>query len=173
MQRGTTTDSLGDTTELARVATVFRGWLGDRSAYSGFKYGDLAWQCDPAQPVGINPTGCSRDGIALDGALPEELRRGGALMWPPTPTDYAWEGLQGALLQAEILARHGYDAWSWSDRASLRAARLLYDRAGWPAVGDDQWQPWLLDARYGTSYRGPAPARTGKNFGYTDWLYPS
>lgn len=164
---------LGDATELARVATVFRGWLGDRSAYAGFKYGDLAWQCDPAKPVGINPTGCTRDGIALDGSLPEELRRGGGLMWPPTQTDYAWEGLQGAMLQAEILARHGYDTWSWSNRAMLRAVRFLYDRAGWPAVGDDQWQPWLVDARYGTSYRGSAPARTGKNFGYTDWLFPS
>ena len=164
---------LGDATEMARVATVFRGYLGDRSAYAGFTYGDLAWQCDPAKPVGINPTGCSRDGIVLDGALPEEMRRGGALTWPPTYTDYAWEGLQGAMLQAEILARHGYDAWSWSNKALLRAARFLYERAGWPAVGDDEWQPWLLDARYGTSYRDAAPARTGKNFGYTDWLFPS
>ncbi len=164
---------LGDSAELARVATVFRGWLGDRSAYAGFKYGELDWQCDPAKPVGINPVGCSRNGIALDGALPEEMRRGGTLVWPPTATDYAWEGLQGAMLQAEILSRHGYDAWDWSNRALLRAVKFLYDRAGWPAVGDDGWQTWLVDARYGTSYRGSAPARTGKNFGYTDWLYPS
>jgi hypothetical protein len=163
---------LGDATEMARVAKVFRGWTGDRAAYAGFSFGtDLSWQCDPDHPVAVNPTGCSRDGIALDGALPDEMRRGGSLTWPPTPTDYAWEGLQGALLQAEILSQHGYDAWGWSNGALLRAVRFLYERAGWPATGDDEWQPWLIDARYGTSLRGPAPARTGKNFGFTDWLY--
>ncbi|NOT57522.1 MAG: hypothetical protein HOP18_23195, partial [Deltaproteobacteria bacterium] len=39
---------LGDTAELARTAQVFQGFLGDRSAYAGFKFGaDLSWQCDP------------------------------------------------------------------------------------------------------------------------------
>ena len=161
---------LGDSAEMARTALVFRGYLGDRAAYAGFKYGDLAWQCDPAKPVGINPTGCTRNGINLDGALPEEMRRGGALKMPPTFTGYAWEGLQGAVLQAELLRVAGYDAWNWSDRALLRATRFLYGRLGWKAEGDDTWQPWLIDRRYGTSYRGPAPTRTGKNFGYTDWL---
>jgi hypothetical protein len=162
---------LGDDAELARTATVFRGWLGDRAAYAGFTYGDLSWQCDPQHPVGIDPVGCSRLGIALDGALPEELRRGGTLQWPPAQTDYAWEGMQGAVLQAELLRVQGYDTWSWSSKALLRATRFLYDRARWPATGDDEWQPWLIDRRYGTSYHGPPPARGGKNFGFTDWLY--
>jgi hypothetical protein len=162
---------LGDTAEMARVAVVFRGYLGDRSTYAGFSYGDLSWQCDPTRPVGINPSGCTRNGVVIDGALPEEMRRGGAFAWPPTFTGYAWEGLQGAVLQAELLRRAGYDAWSWSDRALLRATRFLYERAGWPAEGDDEWQPWLIDGRYGTRYGAAMPARTGKNFGYTDWLY--
>jgi alginate lyase len=161
---------LGDTAEMARTAQVFRGWLGDRAAYAGFVYGDLSWQCDATRPVGINPTGCSKSGVVIDGALPEEMRRGGTFTWPPTPTGYAWEALQGAVLQAELLRVAGYDSWNWSDRALLRAVRFLYARAGWPAEGDDEWQPWLIDDRYGTSYRGPAPARTGKNYGYTDWL---
>jgi len=161
---------LGDSAQLARTAQVFRGYLGDRTAYAGFKYGELSWQCDPLRPVGINPP-CTRVGINLDGVLPDDLRRGGALQWPPASTGYPWEGMQGAVLQAELLRMHGHDAWSWSNRALLRAARFLYDRAGWPATGDDEWQPWLIDKRYGTSYRGAAPARTGKNFGFTDWLY--
>ena len=65
----------------------------------------------------------------------------------------------------------GYDAWNWSDRALLRATRFLYARAGWAADGDDEWQPWLIDRRYGTAYRGAGPGPVGKNFGYTDWLY--
>jgi hypothetical protein len=160
---------LGDATEMARTAQVFRGYLGDRSAYAGFTYGDLSWQCDPAKPVGVNPTGCTKNGIDIGGSLPEEMRRGGAFAWPPVFTGYAWEGLQGAVLQAELLRVAGYDAWSWSDRALLRAVRFLYGRVGWVAEGDDTWQPWLIDLRYGTSYRTAPPARTGKNYGYTDW----
>jgi hypothetical protein len=150
---------------------VFRGWTGERASYASFTYGDLSWQCDPTHPVGINPVGCARLGISLDGALPEEMRRGGSLQWPPAATDYAWEGMQGAVLQAELLRIQGYDAWSWGSKALLRAARFLYERARWPATGDDQWQPWLIDKRYGTSYHTAAPARGGKNFGFTDWLY--
>jgi hypothetical protein len=162
---------LGDAAELARTAQVFRGYLGDRTAYAGFVYGDdLSWQCDAAQPVGVAPLGCRKDGVLIDGALPEEMRRGGGFAWPPTFTGYAWEGLQGAVLQAEILRHAGYAAWEWSDRALLRAVRFLYGQVGWAATGDDEWQPWLVDRRYGTTYRGSAPARSGKNFGYTDWF---
>lgn len=159
---------LGDAAQLARTAQVFRGYLGDRSAYAGFKYGDLAWQCDPKAPVGINKTGCTKGGVDIGGALPEEMRRAGSFSWPPRATGYAWEGLQGAVLQAELLRVAGYDAWSWSDRALLRATAFLY-RIGWKAEGDDTWQPWLIDARYGTAFRGKPPARAGKNYGYTDW----
>ncbi|MEO5885424.1 MAG: alginate lyase family protein, partial [Candidatus Limnocylindrales bacterium] len=164
---------LGDATELAATARVFRGWLGDRSAYAGFSFGELSWQCDPTKPVAVVPTGCVKNGNVIDGALPDEMRRGGTFAWPPAPTGYAWEGLQGAMLQAELLHRAGYGAWTWSDRALLRAVRFLYERVRWPATGDDEWQPWLIDARYATSYRTAAPAQTGKNFGWTDWLYGS
>ncbi len=162
---------LDDNTELARAATVFRGWLGDRSAYAGFSFGSTEWQCDPSAPVAVDAQGCSRSGIALDGALPDEMRRGGGLKWPPSSTDYPWEALQGAMLQASLLSAAGYDVWSWSDNALLRAVKFLYDRADWPATHDDEWQTWLIDAHYGTKYRVPAPARLGKNFGFTDWLF--
>ncbi|MEX1171250.1 MAG: alginate lyase family protein, partial [Chloroflexota bacterium] len=162
---------LGDSSEMSRTATVFRGWLGDRSAYAGFKFGELSWQCDATKPVAVNPAGCKKDGIVIDGALPDEMRRGGTFKWPPAETGYAWEGMQGAVLQAELLRKAGYATWDWSDKALLRATRFLYDRVGWKATGDDEWQPWLIDRRYGTGYRAGAPAKTGKNFGYTDWLY--
>ncbi len=162
---------LGNSAELKRTATVFRGWLGDRPAYAGFSWGDLSWQCDPNHPVGINPAGCSRDGIAIGGALPEEMRRGGPLQWRPKSTGYPWEALQGAMLEAVLLEHAGYPAWSWENRALERAVRFLIDRAGWPAAGDDTWQPFLTDVVYGTHDRGAVPSRPGKNFGFTDWLY--
>jgi hypothetical protein len=162
---------LGDTHDLARAASVFRGWLGERAAYAGFRYGDLDWQADPAAPVGINPRGATKQGHDVDGVLPEEQRRAGGFSWPPPQEDYVWEGLQGALLQAELLHRAGYPAYSWADHALGRAYRWLHQVAAYPAAGDDTWQPHLVNARYGTSYPAPIPARHGKNFGFTDWLY--
>lgn len=162
---------LGDTKQLARQAKVFRGWLGDRSAYAGFTYGDLSWQCDPAKPVGINPVGCTRDGHSLDGVQPDDQRRGGDFTWPPPKENYAWEALQGAVLQAELLYQAGYAAWSWEDKALLRAVTWLVEEANYPAKGDDRWQPWLIDARYRTSFHGSVAKNYGKNFAFTEWLY--
>ena len=163
---------LGDTNELAQTARVLQGWLGDRTAYAGFSYHeDLSWQCDPSSPVGINPMGCEINGIDLGGALPEEMRRGGAFAWPPAPTPYPWEALQGLLVQAEILHRAGYDAWNWSDYALLRAALFLY-AIQWPAEGDDEWQPWLINHVYGTAFPvETSRVRFGKIMGWTDWTH--
>jgi hypothetical protein len=74
---------LGDKADLAKAAQVFKGWLGDRSAYAGFTYGDLAWQADPSKPVGINPKGATRNGHLIDGVLPDDQRRAGGFSWPP------------------------------------------------------------------------------------------
>lgn len=161
---------LGDTADLTRTAAVFHGWLGDRSAYSGFSYGDLSWQCNSSKPVGINPSGCSKDGHNIDGALPEEMRRGGSFQWPPKSTGYAWEGMQGAIVQAEILHRAGFDTWNWENQALRRAADFLY-RIGWEASGDDRWQPWLLNSVYGTNYPASAGTSPGKGMGWTDWTH--
>jgi hypothetical protein len=163
---------LGATAELVRTAQVFHGWLGDRGSYAGFKYGDLSWQCDPANPVGINPRGCSKGGRVLDGALPDDMRRGGTFQWPPVSTGYPWEALQGATLQALILDRAGFNAFAWEDRAILRAASFLYDRALWLPTGDDTWQPWLLNRVYNMTWAATSPAHAGKNMAFTDWLYP-
>jgi hypothetical protein len=162
---------LGDTAEMDRVARVFRGWLGDRASYAGFSYGDLAWQCDPARPVGINPAGCVRNGYAIDGVLPDDQRRAGGFSWPPPRENYVWEALQGALVQAVILQRAGHPAFEWQDRALLRAVRWLHDQAGYPAEGDDTWQPHLVNHFYGTSFPAPV-SRPGKNVGWTDWTHP-
>jgi hypothetical protein len=162
---------LGDARELARVAQVFKGWLGDRASYAGFNYGDLSWQADPAHPVGINPVGATIGGVSVDGALPEEMRRGGAFKWPPAGTDYPWGALEGAILQAEILYQAGYDTWNWQNQALRRGYEFLFARAGWGPAGNDEWQLWLIDYRYGTGYRRGSPVSPGKNFGWSDWLY--
>jgi hypothetical protein len=165
---------LGDTADLERAARVFHGWLGDRGAYAGFKYGDLSYQADPSAPVGVNPAGATKDGVSVDGALPDDMRRGCPFAPVPCHTDYPWEAMQGAVVQAELLARRGYDAWGWSDRALLRAATYLRNLdaqfGGWWAQADDTWQPFLLNKAYaGAGLPQGATASIGKNMGFTDW----
>ena len=163
---------LGDEAELERTAQVFRGYLGDRTAYAGFEFdSDLSWQCDPARPVGINPKGCVKSGLSLDGVMPDDQRRGGRFTGRAVKEGYAWEGLQGALTQAHLLSRQGYDVWSWSDRALLRALTWLHDVARFPSEGDDTWQPHLANDVYGTTFPAPVPAATGKVAGWTDWTH--
>lgn len=167
---------LGDRDDLEEAANVFRGYLGDRSAYAGFEFGqDLSWQADEDEPVGVNPAGATRDGVELGGALPDDMRRGCPLRTPPCFTGYAWEALQGLLVQAEILSRQGFDVWEWSDRALLRAVEFVYELderyGGWAPEGDDGWQVWLANRAYGTDFPTEEPTRPGKNMGFTDWTH--
>lgn len=161
---------LDDDSEVQRAADVFHGWLGNRDAYAGFSYGRLSWQADPQKPVAINPPDAVKEGRNIGGALPEEMRRAGDFRWPPKRTGYVWEALQGALVQAELLARAGYDAWEWEDRALLRAVEFLYD-LGWEPNGDDTWQPWLINYVYDAGLPTTTPTRAGKNMGWTDWTH--
>jgi hypothetical protein len=163
---------LGDTAELARCAQVFKGWLGDRSSYAGFSYGDLSWQADPSRPVGINPRGATRDGHSIDGVLADDQRRASAFVWPPPKENYVWEALQGAFAQAIILQRAGYDCFAWQDRALLRAVTWLHSQCSFPASGDDTWEPHVVNFFYGTSFPAPMPSSPGKNVGFTDWTLP-
>ena len=161
---------LGDSRELARTALVLQGYLGDRTAFADFDYGELSWQADETQPVGVNPAGAVKNGFNIDGVLPDDMRRGGKFQVPPAFTGYPWGALQGTVVQAEILYRAGYDSWTWSDQAILRSVRFLF-RIGWPATGDDDWVPWIINAQYGSSFPAQTPTTAGKNFGWMDWLY--
>jgi len=162
---------LGDMNDLARAAQVFKGWLGDRVSYAGFKYGDLSWQADPSRPVGINPMGSTKEGHSIDGVLPDDQRRGGTFTWPPAKENYVYEALQGALVQAAILHRAGYDAFNWQDKALLRAFEWLHNEAKFPAEGDDTWQPHVINYIYGTRFPAPIPSKPGKVMGWTDWTH--
>jgi hypothetical protein len=162
---------LGDRVELDRTANVFRGWLGERSVYAGFSYGELSWQDDATRPVGINPRGAVKLGHSIDGVLPDDQRRSGDFTWPPPLENYVYEALQGAIVQAVILSRAGYDVWSWSDQALLRAYRWLTVEAGYRAQGDDTWQLPLVEHFYHVDLWNGAAVSSGKNMGWTDWTH--
>ena len=157
--------------DLAYAYKVYRGWLGDWDAYHGYDYGELWWQADQSKPVGINLPGSEINGESVDGGLPEELRRGGPFRWPPTPTDYCWEGLQGPVASAEMFERAGLPAWSLTSNALYRAVRFLYD-IEWPAEGDDRWQIALYNRAYGTNFvPSGGNGGCGKNIGWTAWTH--
>jgi PKD repeat protein len=167
---------LGDNIDLARAAEVFRGYLGDRSVYSGFSYGELSWQLDESRPVGINPSG-TKQGLDIGGVLPDDQRRSGS--FPDNyaaKTNYVYEGLQGVQAQAILLARHGYpDVWQWSAQAIRRAyywATFVHGQPPNDAVNgsDDRWQSWVVNRIYpGLNLPQIQPAPHGKAVGYTDW----
>jgi hypothetical protein len=181
---------LGDSADVAQAAEVLRGFLGDRSAWTGFRgQGDTndiltdtvrAWACDASADgfVPVNPA-CSHSGIDLDGAIVNDVSRDGlGLTWPvgPTGIGYTLESLQGLVLQAELLYRNGYPGvWGWSNNAIERAARLVSRNGAaggttWNTSSVNQYVPWLLNYRLGL--RLPAlPGGYGRIFGYTDWLY--
>jgi hypothetical protein len=171
---------LQDQTDLNRAISVFKGWLGDRSAYTGFKYGDLSWQANRNSPVGINPKGSKIDGHNVDGVLPDDARRCGSFDGSFCKSGYMWEGLQGVVVAAEMLHRAGYPAFEWSDRAILRSMKWLHtttfeDGKNYPAEGDDIWQVYIINNRYGTNFSTGSSSTTtpGKMMGFTEWTHSS
>ena len=165
---------LNDSAQIAETARVHKGYLGDRSSYAGFQYGELSWQCDASKPVGINAKGCTKQGHNIDGVLPDDQRRGGSFTWPPFCENYVWGALQGALVTAELLHRAGYPAWEWQDKAILRAMEWLHSPSvkstNWcAATGDDRGFPFLVNRAYKTNF--PASASVGKGMGFFEWTH--
>ncbi len=162
---------LEDLEEVKRCAEVFKGWLGDRELYAGFRYKDRAWQAQPRKPVGINPKGAEKQGHSIDGVLPDDQRRAGPFRWPPPKENYAYTALQGAVAQAVILNRCGYNVWEWEDKALLRAFQWLYNVADYPAEGNDMWMPFIINQAYNASFAVNTPEKPGKNVAWTDWTH--
>lgn len=159
---------LNDKSDLDKAANVFKGWMGDRAAYSSFEWGDLSWQCNSSTPVGVNPA-CTKNGHSLDGALPDDMRRGGSFTWPPGATNYPWEALQGAAVTAELLHRQGYDSYNWSNQALKRATQFVFSINFKPT--DDAFVTWIINKAYGTTFSTVTPLPLGKNIGWTDWTH--
>ena len=167
---------LGNTDDFTAAAEMYKAYLGDPGSYSGgFNWGDLCWQADPNNPVGINRQGStmSISGSARDvsGILPDEQRRSGCPSgWPPPPQNYVWGGLQGIVGQAYLLSRNGYDAWEGGDRAIVRA--MDWHKAhGYTASGDDLSILPLIDMAYGTNFWDGSAVGYGKVYGWTDWTH--
>lgn len=164
---------LEDRKEIERAAEVFSGWLGGPEGWQQFEFGATSWQPWGLRNYGINPAGATLRGHSIDGVLPDDQRRGGAFRWPPPKENYVYEALQGAVTQAMLLERQGFDVWNWGDRALLRAFRWLHEEANYPARGDDVWMVHVINRVYGTRYPAASPTVPGKGMGFTDWTHGS
>ena len=166
------------------AVNTFRGFLGDRDAWSRFLRPGVAaqWACDPS-PTRFTPVNgdCQRSGINLDGAVVADISRGSErLVWPPATNGimYTHETIAGYMLQAELLYRNGYpEVWGFENDALRRMADVISrsEQAGGPGWNPGRVQmhiAWLLNARYDTTYP-TEPAEYGRSFGFTDWLYGS
>jgi hypothetical protein len=182
---------LNDTTDLVRIAQVFKGWLGDRSSYSGFSYGELTWQANTSLPVGINGLDTTKrfsDGVtrSVDGIIPDDMRRcsgcsGSYPIYPLPYEDYVYGALNGATMQAEILYRLGHPVYEWQNQALLRTFEWLHSpvwenntdfRAdGRGNTANDKNPVWIINKNYGTSFYHESGIAASEIMGFSDWTH--
>lgn len=123
---------------------------------------DLSWHADQSDLRWINPQGAVKQGVNIDGIIPDDMRRNGSFSNPPPSpsTDYHWEGQQGFVTGARILDRAGMPIYQAADQALYRASYILQVvygstyNSGWKAGGDDLWILKFQDHVYGTNWSG-------------------
>jgi len=183
---------LGDRAALERAWDAFRTYLCDPSApdreridlHRGVEAG---WAYDDRHPCAVDPAGAAkrvppgRPGagqlVQLDGAIINDMARGGDLAWPPGTTQYPWVGLEGLVPAAVMLDRAGYPALTVADGAVLRAVRYLRDLE--LSTGSGTWFRerrcneiiQLVNVAYGVHFSVDLPAGGGRTVGYTDWTH--
>lgn len=163
---------LEDEAELDRAVKVFRGWLGDRAQYAGFKFPDLSWQADPKNPVGVNPLGATKQGHSIDGCLPDDQRRTGGFSWPPPAGNYVRAAISHSFVSATLLWNAGVDVFSASDVALRRAVAFFTVQAKGAFSGDDGWVPPLIEWAYPGIVAGRGdPASVGKTMAWCAWTH--
>lgn len=169
---------LGDSAELAWGWDAFRRYAGDRTSPHTMTANDDSWQQDPSDPVGIQNAGATRNGVNIDGALGNDMSRGGSLAGTPGYTQYPWVGLEGAVPAAAIYARAGYPAFEIQDQAIHRAVDYLWRLR--QSTGDSSWFDGrrsdeiiqIVNHAYGTTYPiSSSSVGDGRTIGYTDFTH--
>ena len=184
---------LKDTAMLNRAWDAFRTYAGDPTApdlenINIAKAIEYNWTSAPAKPAAkaVNPINTTKDGVRIDGAIGNDMRRGGAFAVVPGHTQYPWVGMEGFVPAALILHRAGYPAFEVADQAVKRAVDYLWylyknvDSYWWEAptklgdVGRADEIKYLINTYYGTSYSVLYPLGIdSRTVGFTDWTHPN
>lgn len=165
-----------DNADLARAMVVLTGWLGNRTAYAGFDYGDLAWQADPAHPVGINLAGSTIKGKSVSGVLPDDQRRAGGFTWPPPCENYVRSAIGSIVAAIWALSRNGgVNLTAASDSAIKRAVEwytgTVDGKAACKFDGDDGWIPYVYNQLGYTKIKTGDGTDDGKEMSWTGWTH--
>jgi hypothetical protein len=168
---------LGDTGELNWAWNGFRRYAGDRSSPHSLSSNDTSWQVRADDPVGIQDAGATKNGCRLDGAIGNDMSRGGAFSCSPGYTQYPWVGLAGAVPAAVVLQRAGFPSWTVANQAMKRALDYLWQVRS--ATGDAAWFDgdrgaqvvYLVNRVYGTNFPVKSPTGEGQTVGWTDWTH--
>ncbi len=183
---------LNDKDDLTDAVKVFKGYLGDKSAYNDFTFNVEAanWTCetppDPKKPKkGLRPiapkncflyyngTKVDMSGAPIDDVQRVEDKKKTGFVYPIPKTHYAWGGFSAAVAQAEMLYRAGYtNVYNWQDKAIWRGMDFLNREMPTSDSGATYWLPWIVNKRYGTDF--PTKPNANKNsrlMNFTDWTH--
>lgn len=184
---------LRDSKALARAWNAYRYFLCDPTATNAENINleqgvEAGWAHDNQRPCAVNPKGAKKTVPAglpgagttnrIDGAIINDMRRGGNYQHPPGWTQYPWTGLAGLVPAAVILHRAGYPAFEVVDRAIWRT----FDYLWWlrSVTGNTAWFDGdrgsaviqLVNHYYKTNYPVKKPVDIGHVLGHTDWTHP-
>jgi hypothetical protein len=173
---------LGDRAELAWAWDRFRAFACDPARPGGIPLRlsggvEEGWAHDRHRPCAVNPEGAVREGFRIDGAIINDMARGGRFQRPPRYTQYPWVGLQGFVPAALVLHRAGFPAFSVADEAVRRSVDYLWYLR--QRTGDEDWFDGrrasevvhLTNVAYATAYPVHTPVGPGRTVGFTDWTH--
>ena len=166
-----------DSARLVSSWDGYRRYCGDRTSPVSEASNSDAWQVTPSDPVGIQDKGATKEGCRLDGAIGNDMSRGGGDICSPTWTQYPWVGLEGAVPAALVFARAGYPAWEVGDAAIRRALDYLWflrqttGNADWFDGSRSNECVYLVNRAYGTRFPCSRPVAGGRTIGFSDWTH--
>lgn len=179
---------LNNTEMLGRAWDGFRTYAGDPTAPDRENINiknaiEGGWTHAPSKPEAkaVNPLGTTKNGVRIDGAIGNDMVRGGSFTNPPGHSQYPWVGMEGFVPAALILHRAGFPAFQVADQAVKRAADYLWylhknvDTYWWDAGDNGRAAEvkHLVNTYYGTGYTVVYPTGIGRTVGFTEWTHPN
>ncbi|CAN5122882.1 hypothetical protein BH09PAT1_BH09PAT1_0930 [soil metagenome] len=168
----------------------FRRYAGDRTSTHYLIANDIGWHlysspshpgppADTDDPVGIQDAGSTKGGCRLDGAISNDMSRGGTYSCNPGFTPYPWVGLEGVVPAAVVFHRAGYPAFTIANNAILRTHEYLWDvrqrtgNSGWFDGTRANEVIHLVNVAYNKNFLMNTPvAGSGRTVDFTLWTHP-
>jgi hypothetical protein len=157
---------LGDTPALAQDWAIFKGYGDGTHTFQPTSDYLRGWNCTTY--FAIEPGHCGKPDH--NGAPVEDASRSGSTTTPDA--GYVNEAVSGLAVQAMLLGRAGYPAWSVNTNQLRRVADFLVRTRTWNAESVAYFAGYVINAAYRTSYP-TKPGNSGRMFAYADWLYKS